>query len=450
MDTDECFDLMSKLNALSLSLSQPPQLKSVKQSEPDEETVKQPPIVIVPRENEEEDDDDNHPKGGSPESCQEEEEKVEHNYEDEDPEMFDEYIQRTEVREVPMMFSRQPELPPANEHDSDQDSEDGRKETMFMYPSFRTEEEMRDDIMDDLHPDIQWVVSEKMHGCNFQLRCNLKNMHVHAYTRKKRLLPGDKFFSWEAIRHLYKNAVRDIAKRFGANISVFGEIIGGHFPGMKKMVTGGPVQKLVYYCPDYRFVAFDVYNHDKKTFCSYNTMIESCRSVGIPTPPEYRRGLTLAEAFDLNVEGEQSGVCAEMFGLTSFADNVWEGLVIRPESGFQVFHGVNYRGFYKRRTSRFLNHLRVNYDHDYKRQPKTTVDDEYAKIISAAKEAALENILSKELEGTLNMQTIYKFANLVLKEIVDSLHLHQPNHSTRKKVMADIYTLLHKCISSGM
>ena len=116
-------------------------------------------------------------------------------------------------------------------------------------------------------PPGDWVVTEKIHGANFSVVADAEG-GTH-FAKRSGPLPADEdFYSFRsagldatlaAAAHRLLEAVR-LAAPATRSVCVFGELFGGHYPHPAVPPTPGlqPVQRGVWYCPDLRFVAFDV------------------------------------------------------------------------------------------------------------------------------------------------------------------------------------------------
>ncbi len=132
-----------------------------------------------------------------------------------------------------------------------------------------------------------YVVTEKVHGSNFQLTTNGE---VFKMGKRSGYHEDGTMFNCKSIVDKYSQNVLDLHKSLfkkGQWMTVFGEIFGGGYPraasdsvkepyptsntdktiqsiGIKK-----PVQKGIYYCPHVDFYAFDIYDHTKNEYLSF-------------------------------------------------------------------------------------------------------------------------------------------------------------------------------------
>ena len=115
----------------------------------------------------------------------------------------------------------------------------------------------------------EFVALEKIHGANFSLSTDGKI--VQANKRNSALKEGMNFHFWKTQLETHKEKVLNIWKLVNENVLkeeeedprtviVFGEIFGGHYPhNQVTRLKVPPVQKEVCYCPEIRFIAYDIW-----------------------------------------------------------------------------------------------------------------------------------------------------------------------------------------------
>jgi Rnl2 family RNA ligase len=196
---------------------------------------------------------------------------------------------------------------------------------MLKYPSLLSESKLGDTT---IVPGMTFLVTEKLHGTNMQMRISTDG-EITAYRRNDQLREGEKFYEWERIVTEHRDKLRDMAN--GKEIALFGEIIGGYYPGHpSRKVDQKPVQKQIYYCPEYEFVAFDVYDFTTQTFWGFDELLDGCKSHGIRVVEPWYRHMNLVDIIAIDHNAEQSRM-PYVFGLPPIENNVIEGWVIRPE-----------------------------------------------------------------------------------------------------------------------
>lgn len=127
---------------------------------------------------------------------------------------------------------------------------------------------------------LLWVVTEKVHGANLSIVA--RRTSDDAYTpaggdvsfefevaRRTGFIPeGDKFYNFEGAINPVKTAavklVERVCEAFDDSdnrvmaVQIYGELMGGHYPGLPKVDGAKCVQMDVNYCPQNEFFVFDV------------------------------------------------------------------------------------------------------------------------------------------------------------------------------------------------
>lgn len=268
---------------------------------------------------------------------------------------------------------------------------------MIKYPSLIHEKEIRD-WKDDTR---RWMVFEKMHGCNFSMR--VRGKEVEAYRRNGKLAPGEKFYGWESHKARYADALLNLSGLFGGDICLFGELVGGFYPGGKRNT---PVQKYIYYCASYEWIIFDVYAVSEDRFLGYDEFASALEREGLLVAKPWYRDATLDEILQMERESEITRVPA-LFGLEPVAGNTIEGWVLRPEDGLEP-HGI------KLRTKRFRDRAHREDVPVLPPAEKPEVDDALLDLVSQAR---FENVRSKEQE-IQSRSEIPRYIDLLVEDIL--------------------------------
>ncbi len=200
--------------------------------------------------------------------------------------------------------------------------------------------------MPDYEP--RWVVQEKLHGANFSITYDDSSKNISFNRRNGRLEVGEKFYNYETIvsdlTEKMMNLVRLIPIAFQNSLTVFGEIIGGHYPGEEECKTK-PVQKGVDYCNRIVFVVFDLRTDDD--FMNSTTARMWLNVAGFHLVPEIKICDTLEEA--LAVPIDFSSKMPWLLGMPPHpGSNICEGIVIRPRISY--FHPDGKRAMLKKKN----------------------------------------------------------------------------------------------------
>lgn len=122
-----------------------------------------------------------------------------------------------------------------------------------------------EDVVDQVPPDMTWVVQEKVHGANTSFLCD--GREVKFVKRTSLIADGEKFYDYQELLDHYKERViglfNDVKARHRrvTAIAVFGEMFGGLYPHneVKRNPKMSLIQKGVCYSPEHEFYGFDIY-----------------------------------------------------------------------------------------------------------------------------------------------------------------------------------------------
>lgn len=125
--------------------------------------------------------------------------------------------------------------------------------------------------------DKEFVVTEKIHGANFQFICRLIKTDssyqwvIRCGKRTAILEDEENFYGWQSVRDRYtpeiealcqniysQDASQDASQPPITTIHVFGELFGGGYPGEMKKSQMKPVQIGIFYSPVVDFMVFDI------------------------------------------------------------------------------------------------------------------------------------------------------------------------------------------------
>lgn len=189
---------------------------------------------------------------------------------------------------------------------------------------------------------LEWSVSEKIHGANFSLVIDPER--VGAAKRKAMLGDAEDFFGHGAVvrtlaapaRVLFDEIAREVPGLRA--VQVVGELFGGRYPHPAVPPTPGahPVQTGVWYCPEVRFLAFDLAlsTDEGRRYLDLDDAMARAGAAGVPWLPPLFRG-SYQEAMDYPL-GFDSTLPA-LLGLPPLgAPNRAEGVVVRPVRSLEI------------------------------------------------------------------------------------------------------------------
>ncbi|MEM9188245.1 MAG: RNA ligase family protein [Myxococcota bacterium] len=204
----------------------------------------------------------------------------------------------------------------------------------------------------------RWVATEKLHGANLCIRVAASGVRVGK--RRGWLADNDDFFDYRSavgallpeLQYLRRSCLSSRTAEHEA-IRVYGELVGGAYPHPEVFEVPGvhAVQTGVHYCPDIRFVAFDVALEmpTELVFLPFNDAEAALRDAGVPVVPRLGVG-RFSDLLALPVEFATH--LPNVFGLPPLEENFAEGLVIRPWKR-AADAPIAHRMMLKRKTPRF-------------------------------------------------------------------------------------------------
>ncbi len=265
------------------------------------------------------------------------------------------------------------------------------------YPSIRNVDSPSHHIVKKLlaNPkyDVEWVATEKIHGVNFVVATD--GTVVKFGRRSAFLQENDIFHSFQTLvpeitekTLALKQAIDKSSSSACSVVFIYGELYGGLYrhPEVKAVKQIAKVQKGVYYSPNIHFIAFDLLIDE--TWASYNHASSLFASVGL----DYLKPLMVGSLKDLtsnavlDIETMQSTIPAK-FGLPQIANNIIEGIVIRPSN-------IGENVIIKRKTKAFIE---MSKSSKKKSPSEAGVSNMYEELAVYINLARFVNVLSKEL-----------------------------------------------------
>lgn len=211
---------------------------------------------------------------------------------------------------------------------------------------------------------LQWVVTEKIHGANFSFYCN--GTDVKVAKRTAFIEKGDSFFGFqivynqlfERVKNLYslivnysnqatqklnetKNNLQESERvetvesvESVESVIVYGELFGGHYPhkDVPSVSQSKPVQPGVWYSNQIQFIAFDIAYTTKSgiKYLGFKEAEKCARMCGITfTKPLFIGPFANALNFSKKTYENPTSI-PMLYKLPKIKDNVREGNVIKP------------------------------------------------------------------------------------------------------------------------
>jgi len=259
----------------------------------------------------------------------------------------------------------------------------------------------------------EWVVQEKAHGANVVIAYD---GHEILYGKRSGWLDdGEKFYNLRIA--VPASAIVGIMRM--KNVRIYGEIIGGSFPGMK--VDGAiRVQKGVYYTPSNEFYAFDAMVDDE--FLTVDEAEALFKELGLVYAKTLFRG-TLDECLAFPVEFDST--IPELYGLPQLENNLCEGIVIKPVA--PEFLPWGSRVIIKKKNQRFAEKTRTK-----KERKVVNVPDDALALIT---ENRLRNAISRV--GPIGDKDFGKLLGEFTKDVVEEYEKdHDPLDKQTKRQLS--------------
>ncbi|WP_299883253.1 RNA ligase family protein [uncultured Lacinutrix sp.] len=239
-----------------------------------------------------------------------------------------------------------------------------------------------------------FVVQEKVHGANFSLITNGKDLK--SAKRTSLLKDSDSFYNHTLIKEMYYTKMlllfEAIKKKYSdtKSITVFGELFGGSYPDIEQARGAMKVQKGVFYAPYNGFYAFDIMLNQSYylNVIEVNQLLEAHGFFYAKTlfRGQLKESLEYSNTFESKIP--------KWLKLPEIKDNICEGVVIKPVEPHFLPNGN--RVIIKNKNAKWSEKSKAN--------SKTVLQ------IELSKEA---NLLQVELERYINPN---RLANVMSKE----------------------------------
>lgn len=168
------------------------------------------------------------------------------------------------------------------------------------------------------------IASEKVHGAQLVIEAGRA---VRFGKRKAWLADDEPFFGWQLLRASLTESALTIRAALGEDAILYGELFGGAYPHPEVAPIPGlqAVQTGVWYSPQLHWALFDV--RVGASFLAHEAVDRLAAAASVLRVPFIARG-TLADLEALPTRAPTRIPAA--LGLPPLADNVAEGLVIKP------------------------------------------------------------------------------------------------------------------------
>jgi len=286
--------------------------------------------------------------------------------------------------------------------------------------------------------DIEWVVTEKVHGTNFSFICDGDSVQVAKRTSILSKEELSKFYDADIMYKKYKDNILDLVKYLQriyniSEIQIFGEHFGGTYNGeTEKGYT--KIQKEIQYIPFTDFIVFDILvifkevGEVKKIFLDWDFVKELAKKFELKVVPELYRG-TFEEC--LKYPNQFQTKIPTMYGLEDIEGNICEGVVIKPVKDLRL--GSGERVILKNKNDKFKEKGRVKKTKIKKPINLIPEDEKWIDEISRYfEENRIQNVLSKG-EVQLNWKQFGKLSGLFFKDALEDFIKDNPDFNNLDK-----------------
>lgn len=257
-----------------------------------------------------------------------------------------------------------------------------------------------------------FVVQEKVHGANFSLITNGKDLK--SAKRTSILEDTDAFYNHAFIKELYYEKMLSLFKTVKMyypqteSITVFGELFGGSYPDVEQARGAIKVQKGVFYAPYNEFYAFDIMIN-QTTYLNVTEANQLFETHGFFYAKTLFRGtlkevLAYPNAFDSHLP--------TWLKLPEITDNLCEGVVIKPVEPHFLPNGS--RVIIKNKNAKWSEKRKVNSKSIAQVVLSKEANNLLSELVSYVNPNRLANVMSKE--GNLEPANIGKLIGLLSKD----------------------------------
>lgn len=254
--------------------------------------------------------------------------------------------------------------------------------------------------------DITFIVQEKIHGSNFSLWCD--GTDVKAARRGDFLKADDKFHGFHAILDQYRDAMMDLFANIQDvtdkvhTVTVHGELFGGSYPHPDVPVNNkvSKVQASVFYCPDVKFLAFDLDINGNRAPAKLTNDVLGAHDIPV-CPVLFQGSLDDCLAFS----NQFQTTIPDMFGLPAIDGNTCEGVVVKPLTVGDTDL------VFKNKNSKFTEKQRVKKTQAVVSNRQAAMQQAIACYVTKAR---LDNVVSKQLQ--LTQQDIGRLVGLLAQD----------------------------------
>lgn len=258
-------------------------------------------------------------------------------------------------------------------------------------------------------PDIGWVITEKVHGANFQIECD-KNGNLKCGTRVRYIPDNENFNQHKQILDKYGDKIKRATHILVSEMIIeirriifYGEIFGGAYPHKEVPVSSHStkVQHGIWYCPDNDWMCFDIlieFVSGESTYVSPIHIYKLCTAFDIPTVPIVGVLASLKNALEIPCVFDTS--IPDRYHLPAIEDNKAEGTVIKPYRDTWI---GDTRVIFKNKNPKFREKTRIKHLTPKKQEElQGTIAEIAIELSSYITANRLDNVISHGIDATPN------------------------------------------------
>lgn len=274
-------------------------------------------------------------------------------------------------------------------------------------------------------PNVMWSLSEKIHGANLGAYSD----GIDTQFASRNSFVSDSFYGLfnglseeltPTINLIAQTIIENYRDKFDIKfIIIYGELFGGQYPhkDIERLKGVSQVQDRVYYNPDVKFSAFDIYCEcgEDSFYLNVDEANNLFRYYSLFHANELASG-SLAEMLEYSNHFEST--LPSLYGLPALPDNTCEGVVIKPIIAKNFNSGE--RVILKSKNIKFTE--RANRQPHTPAEPLTSEQIEAIEVATSyITENRLDAVLSKSGDSLID-KSIGKYMGLLVKDAIEELN----------------------------
>ena len=304
------------------------------------------------------------------------------------------------------------------------------------YESILNLERYLDEYDEDyLNKKYYFYITEKIHGCNFQICYDGENFK---YGKRTAFLENDEKFNnfQNVILNMEDllSSIKSLYNFYGKTIIVYGELFGGYYPGFKDK-NSIRIQKGVNYHYENKFLFYDIKVGD--IYLSVGEIFNLIEDEEPTLDKYYLRPYSVIKCTIpelLKLDNKFNSTIPQMYGLPELESNICEGIVIKTDDELNKFG--------RRIIFKYKNEIFAEKKQERNKKPKENINDNSDlkdEIKSYINDNRFNAVLSKD---SWNKDKIGIFFKEFKEDIINDLPL-----DLKEKLDKDLIKFISKEIS---